>query len=108
MLYEMAKGKRLKPYDILRKHSSVGLSCLNLFEYQNCKYLSSGGNDCKLCITEVRQLPSEESESNPKTEPSILLPSKLNDLISFSQNEKIFHLVCDQSSHLKLFEQMFD
>ena len=108
MLYEMAKGKRLKPYDILRKHSSVGVSCLNLFENQNCKYLSSGGNDCKLCITEVKLMPSEEDESNPKTETSVFLPSKLNNLTSFSQQGKIFHLICDQSSHLKVFEQIFD
>ena len=106
VLYEITKGKRLNPYDILRNHSSLGVSCLNIFEYKSCKYLLSGGNDCKLSTKEIKRIASKEAENCSKAESYVFLPSKLNNLTSFSQNEKIFHLVCDQSSHLKLFEQL--
>ena len=98
----------MNPHDILRSHSSLGVSCLNIFEYQDHKYLLSGGNDCKLNVKEIKMKSSEESEICSTTDNTIVLPSKVNNLTSFLHNEKVFHLVCDQSSHLKLYEQILD
>ena len=107
-MYSITKGRKLRPCDILCNHSSLGVSCVNIFEYKNHKYLLSGGNDCKLNSKEVHVNSSNEVESHHSFESSIFLTSKLNNLTSFSKDEKLFYLVCDQSSHLKLFEHLVD
>ena len=78
---------------------------MEIIEFRGSRYLLSGGNDCKVNIDGVSL--NKDIENGMESElfcSNLQLPSKINHLTAFSHYEKMFSLVCDQSSEVILLE----
>ena len=106
MLYEITKSRKLMPAEILKHHSSIGATSIELFDFEDEHFLISGGNDCKLNIIKLAS-GAFQSDFNTKDKnccKSINLFSKVNHLTSYNHNNKFSIFVCDQTNNLKCFE----